>query len=120
MSVLPNLAASFSDLRPIPKWSEWGPTCANCDTDEYRVDGYCSVDCEVYHELRHENAALAAALIEAADALREITNHGDRFPGISLANVPAEIARAALARLADLDRGIGGHVYMNPPKEKTP
>ena len=34
---------------PLPI-DEWGPKCAGCGADEYRIDGYCSVECRDYHD----------------------------------------------------------------------
>lgn len=33
-------------VRPVPeRRAEWGPRCAGCDADEFRHDGYCSIEC---------------------------------------------------------------------------
>ena len=34
---------------PLPL-HEWGPKCAGCGVDEYRIDGYCSIECRDYHD----------------------------------------------------------------------
>lgn len=28
---------------------DWGPTCAGCGADEFRLDGYCSLECRDFH-----------------------------------------------------------------------
>lgn len=64
----------FSALREIVDertlgWvpiEEWGPKCAGCGADEYRIDGYCSVDCRDYHDDFH--IAELAPLIDIAEA----------------------------------------------------
>lgn len=31
---------------PRPKSrDEWGPVCAGCGAQEFRIDGYCSIEC---------------------------------------------------------------------------
>ena len=38
--------------RRIPQSrDEWGPKCAGCDGDEFRIDGFCSCECRDVHEL---------------------------------------------------------------------
>jgi hypothetical protein len=29
---------------------DWGPRCAGCGAEEYRIDGYCSSECRDYHD----------------------------------------------------------------------
>ena len=49
------LTDSGISLGPIPRGlSQWGPACANCGADEYRIDGYCSMECRDVHALCHE------------------------------------------------------------------
>ena len=33
---------------------EWGPVCARCGKEEYRINGYCTEYCEDIHEVEHE------------------------------------------------------------------
>ena len=43
----------FGDRRPsgsLPR-DEWGPDCAGCGNEEYRIDGYCSIECRDNHEV---------------------------------------------------------------------
>lgn len=28
---------------------DWGPVCAGCGGGEFRLDGYCSLECRDYH-----------------------------------------------------------------------
>jgi hypothetical protein len=35
---------------------EWGPKCARCGGEEYRIDGYCSIYCRDMAEVEKENA----------------------------------------------------------------
>lgn len=57
--------------------AEWGPKCAGCGADEYRVDGYCSCECRDYHDdedvatLGETIDSLASALAEAERRLSE-------------------------------------------------
>lgn len=37
---------------------EWGPTCARCGSDEYRIDGYCTVECRDLAEVEAERDAV--------------------------------------------------------------
>lgn len=52
---------------PIPaSRDQWGPVCASCGNEEYRVDGYCSVECRDRHEWATEiRAALDPDMEEA-------------------------------------------------------
>lgn len=28
---------------------QWGPICEGCGGDEFRIDGFCSIECRDYH-----------------------------------------------------------------------
>lgn len=51
---------------------EWGPTCAGCGGEEFRIDGYCSCECRDYHD--DEDIALFAAELASARAQLERAN----------------------------------------------
>jgi len=46
--------------------SEWGPVCAGCGVDEFRIDGYCSIECRDWHD-QQEYAALARWAADAGE-----------------------------------------------------
>lgn len=50
---------------------EWGPVCAGCGTDEFRIDGYCSFECRDWHD-QQEYADLARWAADAADLLTKL------------------------------------------------
>jgi hypothetical protein len=38
--------------RPMPRGvEEWGPDCVGCGDDEYRIDGFCSIECRDRYQL---------------------------------------------------------------------
>lgn len=49
--------------------SEWGPVCAGCGGDEFRLDGYCSLECRDYHS--DEDMEVVLALVGALEAAAE-------------------------------------------------
>ncbi len=51
---------------------KWGPVCAGCGADEYRLDGYCSLECRDFHS-DDETAAVYALAADMADALEQIS-----------------------------------------------
>jgi hypothetical protein len=56
--------------------SEWGPTCHGCGADEFRIDGYCSIECRDHHD--DENiAALAASLAEREQQVAALVGERD-------------------------------------------
>lgn len=49
--------------KPMPRSSkEWGPVCVGCGSDEFRIDGFCSIECRDRYEFGLEiRAALEPA-----------------------------------------------------------
>lgn len=41
---------------------EWGPTCARCGAEEFRLNGYCSDHCEDMHEMECLVARMALVI----------------------------------------------------------
>lgn len=58
--------------------AEWGPVCAGCGGGEYRIDGYCSVECRDFHSdddvewLAQQLSTLRAELEQAERALANV------------------------------------------------
>ncbi len=52
---------------------QWGPKCNGCGDDEFRIDGYCSIECRDYHSDGDVEELLAAleAVTKERDAARE-------------------------------------------------
>lgn len=53
---------------------EWGPKCAGCGEEEFRIDGYCSIECRNYHD--EELAGPLLALVDAVEAARWLVAPG--------------------------------------------
>ncbi len=51
--ILANLGRSAAKAPPA-SLEEWGSECAGCGEAEYRVDGFCSIECRDRYELAHE------------------------------------------------------------------
>jgi hypothetical protein len=43
----------------------WGPKCEGCGADEYRIDGYCSIECRDYFCDDRDEMRLVLFLIDA-------------------------------------------------------
>ena len=95
--------------------AEWGPKCAGCGGDEFRLDGYCSLECRDFHS-DEDIEWLLARVRELETALDDIIRaqqhtktfgvsceecEGDRCRGHT--PEPTLIARAALVSAVGQD-----------------
>jgi hypothetical protein len=65
-TLLQRLQERTKEWLPI---GEWGPKCAGCGADEYRIDGYCSIECRDYYCDDREDFRAVVALVEAAQRI---------------------------------------------------
>lgn len=47
---------------------EWGPVCAGCGADEYRIDGFCSIECRDATDLTIDLLAALSVIDEGKEA----------------------------------------------------
>lgn len=75
----------FKDWLPL---AEWGPVCNGCGADEFRIDGYCSIECRDFH---------------SDEDVRDLLSEIDRLRGMQAAveqdPAPETLAGVAIADL---------------------
>jgi hypothetical protein len=85
-------------LGPLPI-AEWGPKCHGCGAVEFRIDGYCSVECRDYHD--DDDVRDLFAELEQAELN---IDHGQRLLEVERYN--RQSAEAEADRLAEALRKI--------------
>lgn len=72
---------------------EWGPTCAGCGADEYRIDGFCSCECRDRYEFAWEIREALARDTQVREEWPQIEGAPDCRP---LRGIPSDTLRYEL------------------------